>query len=471
MIDCVKTGKRISHLRRKHGLSQSALAELLGVTTQAVSKWECAKALPDLDLLLKLSGLFDISINSLLESDKGLPETKTTNGARTVIESLNLVDGDQALIKYVAPYFTESELVELAQAMLQDKLNGSLTISASAFGKNADIKLPMNKLSTGVLNELSAEIAEVLSVATVPIDLGLRRLLNLMWCPICKASVTLVFDENANNGLKCSSGHHFLIVNGVADFGTREIKGELWSQSLKNYDQYLVLHDKSMVNPNYFRGERIDEVMWHEIEKCKPRTILDIASGAGTGVEMFLPYINWPCTLVLTDISHRILKYDRSWFRDNCSNPYVRLAYVACDCASLPFADESFDMVTSLSGFESMQKKERDGFCEAFRVLKHSGAAIYSRALIAGNENSERWIRLLSEDTDFIDLGFNNMMLTLSDWFRVCHDVGYVHTDAIQIYGELPAPKTEQFPFENEIMQWMEEYICVSGKDTGQFNK
>ena len=470
MIDCVKTGKRISLLRRKHGLSQSALAERLGVTTQAVSKWECAKALPDLDLLLELSELFDISINSLLASDKGLPETKPSNGARAGTESLNLVDGDQALVKYVAPYFTESELTELTQAMMQGKLNASFTISASAYGKKADIKLPMNKLSTGVLNELSAEIAEVLSVATVPIDLGLRRILNLMRCPICKAPFTMVFDENSNTGLKCSSGHQYLIVNGVADFGTREIKGELWSLYLKNYEQYLVLHDKSMINPNYFRGERIDEAMWHEIEKHKPHAILDIASGAGTGIEMFLPYINWPCTIVLTDISHRILKYDRSWFQDNCLNPYVRLAYVACDCASLPFNDESFDMVTSLAGFESMQTKERDGFYEAFRVLKHSGAAIYSRALIAGNENSERWIRLLSADADFINLGFNKMMLTLSDWLHSCRDVGYVQTEAIKIYGELSAPNTEKFPFENEIFQWMEFYICVSRKDVVQFN-
>ena len=41
MIDKLHFGKRIAILRRKTGLSQTALAEKLGVTSQAVSKWEC----------------------------------------------------------------------------------------------------------------------------------------------------------------------------------------------------------------------------------------------------------------------------------------------------------------------------------------------------------------------------------------------------------------------------------------------
>lgn len=33
-----------------------------------------------------------------------------------------------------------------------------------------------------------------------------------------------------------------------------------------------------------------------------------------------------------------------------------------------------------------------------------------------------------------------------------------------EIYGELPAPEEEVFPFENEVLQWMGEYLCVSEK-------
>ena len=67
MVNKIHFGKRISLLRRKAGLSQTALAEKLGVTSQAVSKWECGNAIPDIDILLELSHLYKVSINEMLE--------------------------------------------------------------------------------------------------------------------------------------------------------------------------------------------------------------------------------------------------------------------------------------------------------------------------------------------------------------------------------------------------------------------
>ncbi len=67
MINKVHFGKRISSYRRNLELSQTQLAEKLGVTPQAVSKWECGTALPDIDLLLTLSHLYQVSINDMLE--------------------------------------------------------------------------------------------------------------------------------------------------------------------------------------------------------------------------------------------------------------------------------------------------------------------------------------------------------------------------------------------------------------------
>lgn len=62
-------GKRVSNFRHKLELSQAELAEKLGVSSQAVSKWETATALPDIGLLLQLSKLYGISINELLEEN------------------------------------------------------------------------------------------------------------------------------------------------------------------------------------------------------------------------------------------------------------------------------------------------------------------------------------------------------------------------------------------------------------------
>ena len=49
MVNQIHFGKRIAALRRKAGWSQSDLAAKLGGTSQAVSKWETGKAMPDND--------------------------------------------------------------------------------------------------------------------------------------------------------------------------------------------------------------------------------------------------------------------------------------------------------------------------------------------------------------------------------------------------------------------------------------
>lgn len=59
-------GKRIAELRRKQGLTQEQLGQLLGTTRQAVSKWESGKSNPDLDYVIHMGTLFRVSMDELL---------------------------------------------------------------------------------------------------------------------------------------------------------------------------------------------------------------------------------------------------------------------------------------------------------------------------------------------------------------------------------------------------------------------
>ena len=56
-------GKRIAACRKQLGLTQDALAEQLGVTAQAVSKWENDQSCPDITMIPKLAKLFSITHN------------------------------------------------------------------------------------------------------------------------------------------------------------------------------------------------------------------------------------------------------------------------------------------------------------------------------------------------------------------------------------------------------------------------
>ncbi len=64
-------GMRIAALRKEHGLSQEAFAEQVGVSRQAVSKWESDASLPEVDKLAQMSTLFGVSIDYLI---KGAPD-------------------------------------------------------------------------------------------------------------------------------------------------------------------------------------------------------------------------------------------------------------------------------------------------------------------------------------------------------------------------------------------------------------
>jgi len=69
MIDQIKIGQFIAAQRKSQGYTQAALAEKLGITDRAVSKWETGKSMPDTSIMLELCGLLGISVNELLSGE------------------------------------------------------------------------------------------------------------------------------------------------------------------------------------------------------------------------------------------------------------------------------------------------------------------------------------------------------------------------------------------------------------------
>ena len=69
--------EKIAMLRRQKNWSQEELAGKLMVTRQAVSKWESAQSMPDLDKIVQLSELLGVSTDYLLKSDRDAPEAET----------------------------------------------------------------------------------------------------------------------------------------------------------------------------------------------------------------------------------------------------------------------------------------------------------------------------------------------------------------------------------------------------------
>lgn len=71
-------GQRIKQLRKKNDLTQERLADFLGVTYKAVSKWECGLTMPDLAIILPLAKVLGVSADELLG---GKPEERDARRA------------------------------------------------------------------------------------------------------------------------------------------------------------------------------------------------------------------------------------------------------------------------------------------------------------------------------------------------------------------------------------------------------
>lgn len=69
-------GEKLFHLRKEKGLTQETLAEQIGTTRQAISKWENDQGYPETEKLLQLSNILEISIDFLLKEEKS---TNTVN--------------------------------------------------------------------------------------------------------------------------------------------------------------------------------------------------------------------------------------------------------------------------------------------------------------------------------------------------------------------------------------------------------
>ena len=139
-------GKRISEYRKKKNLKQDELAEMLGVSPQAVSKWENDLSCPDISLLPELSRILGISIDEIVQGKKEeplvtvLPENERKDidkmMLRIVVESK---DGDHVRVNL--PIALVKVAIETGMSMpkvnakLNDKIGGSDALSGIEFAQ------------------------------------------------------------------------------------------------------------------------------------------------------------------------------------------------------------------------------------------------------------------------------------------------------------------------------------------------
>lgn len=84
-MDQIKIGKFIASCRKDQGMTQAILAEKLGISDRAVSKWETGKSLPDSGIMLELCSLLNINVNELLSGERIMTETYNSKAEENLL--------------------------------------------------------------------------------------------------------------------------------------------------------------------------------------------------------------------------------------------------------------------------------------------------------------------------------------------------------------------------------------------------
>ena len=87
----IKIGKNIKKLREKKSITQEKLANYLGVTPQAISRWESETGYPDIELLPLIADFFDVTIDELLDRNISQNKNEIKEGIKDIgrLHSLN----------------------------------------------------------------------------------------------------------------------------------------------------------------------------------------------------------------------------------------------------------------------------------------------------------------------------------------------------------------------------------------------
>ncbi len=99
----IEIANRLVELRKKKGMSQEELAAKLGLSRQAVSKWERAEASPDTDNLICLAKLYGVSLDELLETDKSVEDIIDEAGGPQTDEKKPTEDGKKKSTVHIGP--------------------------------------------------------------------------------------------------------------------------------------------------------------------------------------------------------------------------------------------------------------------------------------------------------------------------------------------------------------------------------
>ncbi len=142
-------GMKISELRKTHKMTQDELAEKMGVSSQAVSKWENDLSIPDLPLLIELANFFHVTLDDLVKEKEETVKLVPEEGRKKI--------DDMFLRIYVDSVEGDRVRVNLPLALVKIAYDMGLDIpqvTNNTALKSLDLKMIMSMIESGVIGKL-----------------------------------------------------------------------------------------------------------------------------------------------------------------------------------------------------------------------------------------------------------------------------------------------------------------------------
>lgn len=99
----MKIGEQIRTIRKRENLSQEQLGQKMNVTRQAIYKWESGKGYPDIQNIIRLSELFEISIDELIKGDSSYQSKMKVKGGTGMFSNRNFLSSLSYFSFFFAP--------------------------------------------------------------------------------------------------------------------------------------------------------------------------------------------------------------------------------------------------------------------------------------------------------------------------------------------------------------------------------
>ena len=129
---------RIQYLRKSKGISQEELADKVGVSRQAVSKWESEQSTPDVEKIILLSDLFDVTTDYLLKGIEPVPVNTTDKSDARIFSLVGSVLNFIGLVTAIMIWKEEATSVSVAVGLIIMAVGIMVFVIGQFIGKNKE---------------------------------------------------------------------------------------------------------------------------------------------------------------------------------------------------------------------------------------------------------------------------------------------------------------------------------------------